>query len=279
MKILITGSNGQLGQALLKQLSVHNLIPINRDDCDLINLDKIKHTIDQNIPDLIINTAAYTNVDQAEEDKDIAFKINNLAPKIMAEKALELNIPLIHFSTDYVFDGEKSEGYIETDLENPLGVYGESKLAGDQSIQNVGGQFYIFRTSWIYSSGNNNFASKIKKLSFKHDALKVVSDQFGVPTSAEFIAKSIFKIIPRLKNNNVGIYHLVPDGQSSWYEFAKLIIGSKNPKFNLQNLSPISSDLYQGRAKRPKNSILNNQKIKDIFSLDIESWEKYYDEL
>jgi dTDP-4-dehydrorhamnose reductase len=157
MKILITGINGQVGHALMRELTEHELIGLTRQDCDLANLDQIKNVIDQHQPDLIINPAAYTKVDQAEDEPELAFLINRDAPKVMAEKAREYNIPFIHFSTDYVFDGEKVEAYVETDLSNPIGIYGQSKLAGEEVIQEVGGQNYIFRTSWVYSTIGHNF--------------------------------------------------------------------------------------------------------------------------
>ena len=147
MKILITGINGQVGHALMRELTEHELIGLTRQDCDLANLDQIKNVIDQHQPDLIINPAAYTKVDQAEDEPELAFLINRDAPKVMAEKTRDYHIPFIHFSTDYVFDGEKKEAYKENDPTHPLGVYGQSKCAGEEAVQEVGGLIYIFRTS------------------------------------------------------------------------------------------------------------------------------------
>ena len=165
MKILITGINGQVGNALMQQLTEYELVGLTRQDCDLTNPDQIKRVIDQHQPDLIINPAAYTKVDQAEDEPELAFLINRDAPRVMAEKAREYDIPFIHFSTDYVFDGEKKGAYKEDDPTNPLGVYGQSKLAGEQAIQNIGGQFYILRTSWVYSHIGKNFYLTMKGLS------------------------------------------------------------------------------------------------------------------
>src|SRR6056300_1473006 len=187
MKILITGINGQVGHALMQELTEHELIGLTRRDCDLTNSDQIRQVIDQHQPDLIINPAAYTKVDQAEDETELAFKINRDAPKVMAEKARDYNIPLIHFSTDYVFHGKKKEAYEEDDPTQPLGVYGQSKCAGEEAIQEVGGQIYIFRTSWVYSNIEHNFFLTIKRLSRERDELKVVADQLGVPTSNQFI--------------------------------------------------------------------------------------------
>ena len=274
MKILITGINGQVGHALMHELTDHELIGLTRQDCDLTNLDQIKQVIGQHQPDLIINPAAYTKVDQAEDEPELAFKINRDAPKVMAEKAREYNIPLIHFSTDYVFDGEKKGAYEEDDPTHPLGVYGESKCAGEEAIQAVGGLIYIFRTSWVYSNIGHNFYLTMKKLSLERDELKVVADQVGVPTSNQFIAEQIKAIILQLNNNNTGIYHLVADGSCSWYEFAKEIISQTNPQFNLENLHAIMTYEFPTITKRPKNSILNNGKIKQTFNLECNHWQR-----
>ena len=267
MKILITGINGQVGHALMQELTEYELIGLTRQDCDLTNLDQIKQVINNHQPDLIINPAAYTKVDQAEDEPELACKINRDAPKVMAEKAREYNIPLIHFSTDYVFNGEKKGAYVEDDPTHPQGVYGQSKSAGEETIQEVGGLTYIFRTSWVYSNIGHNFYLTMKKLSQERDELKVVADQFGVPTSNQFIAEQIKQIIPQLNHNNTGIYHLVPDGSCSWHEFAKEIIAQNNPRFNLEHLHAIQTHEFPTKTKRPANSVLSNVKIKQTFDL------------
>lgn len=272
---MVIGSSGQVGYGLMQTLSLYKLISINRKECDIANIDQIKKVIDQHKPDLIINSAAFTEVDQSEEDPDTAFKANRDAPKVMAEKAHEHNIPFIHFSTDYVFDGYSSgdRGYLEDDKTNPLGLYGQSKLEGEEEIQIVGGQFYIFRTSWVYSNLRDNFYRTISRLSKVRDEIKVVADQKGVPTSNFFIAEQIKKIIPQLNKNNTGIYHLVPDGHSSWYDFAKIIIKQSNKLFDLNNCHPIQTYEYPTKAKRPQNSILNNAKVKKTFMLEFNDWK------
>ena len=273
MKILITGTNGQVGHALMRELTDHELIGLTRQDCELTNPDQIKQVIDQHQPDLIINPAAYTKVDQAEDEPELAFQINRDAPKVMAEKAREYNIPFIHFSTDYVLDGEKEDAYYENDKTNPLGVYGQSKLEGEVAIKKVGGFFYIFRTSWVYSNIGHNFYLKIKKLSFEKNLLRVVGDQYGVPTSNFFIANQIKQIIPKLSPSNIGLYHLVPDGSVNWFGFAKNIISKVNPKFNFDDLIFILSSEYKTKVKRPSNSILLNEKIKRTFMLEFNDWQ------
>jgi len=275
MKILITGINGQVGHALMQQLKDHQLIGLTRHDCDLTNPDHIKQVIDLHQPELIINTAAYTKVDQAEDEPELAFLVNQDAPKVIALKAREYNIPLIHFSTDYVFDGEKKEAYVEDDPTHPLGIYGQSKCAGEEAIQEVGGLTYIFRTSCVYSNVGHNFFLTIKRLSQEREELKVVADQFGVPTPSQFIAEQIKAIIPQLHEHNSGVYHLVPDGSCSWYEFAKEIIGQTNHQFNLNNLYAIQTHEFPTKTKRPGNSNLCNKKIKSNFALFILKWDLY----
>ena len=273
MKILVTGTKGQVGHALMHELTDHELIGLARQDCDLTNLDQIRWIIDHHQPELIINPGAYTKVDQAEDEPELAFKINRDAPKVMAEKAREYNIPLIHFSTDYVFDGEKEGAYVEDDLTRPLGVYGQSKCAGEEVVQEVGGLTYIFRTSWVYSNIGHNFYLTMKRLSQERDELKVVADQLGVPTSNQFIAEQIKHIIPQLQHKNTGVYHLVPCGSCSWYEFAKEIIGQTYPQINLENLHAITTDEFPIKTQRPKNSILNNAKIQQAFHLKLNHWK------
>lgn len=275
MKILITGINGQVGHAMMQQLTEHELIGLTRQNCDLINPDEIKHVIDQHQPDLIINPAAYTRVDQAESEVELAFQINRDAPTVMAEKAQECNIPFIHFSTDYVFDGHKDTAYNEADSTHPLSAYGQSKLAGEREIQRVGGKFYILRTSWIYSNIGKNFYLTIKKISQERDEIRVVSDQFGVPTSAFFIADQLKLIINKLDYNNRGIYHLVPDGQCSWYEFAEAILIKNQSKPEPTKLIPIKSSQYPTKVIRPKNSVLSNKKFKNNFSIELLNWKRY----
>lgn len=279
MKILIIGASGQVGSALADMLSNYNLVNVDRKNCDLRNLDNIRNIIDKNTPDLIINSAAYTKVDLAEDEKDVAFKINCDAPKAMAEKAFEHEVPFIHFSTDYVYDGEKKDSYLESDVTNPLNAYGQSKLEGDRAIQEIGGQFYIFRTSWIYSNKGKNFYLTVKRLLEEHKELHVVYDQFGVPTSNYFVARVIKNIINQLNKNNIGIYNLVPNGSCSWFDFAKLIISKVNPEFNFIDLNKIPYSEYPSSVVRPKNSVLNNNKIKSTFMLEFEGWESELDQI
>ena len=276
MKILVTGTNGQVGHALMSELAEHELIGLTRKDCDLTNLDHIRQVIDQHQPDLIINPAAYTQVDQAEDDPELAFQINRDAPRVMAEKAREYNIPIIHFSTDYVFDGKKELPYTEEDLPNPLGIYGQSKLAGEEAIKEVDGQYYIFRTSCIYSSIGHNFYLNIKRKIQEQGELRVVNDQFGVPTSSLFIVKQIKIMIPKLLNKNKGIYHLVPNGGCTWFDFAMTILNTSKLDQSEKKIIPVISEEYTIKAKRPRNSCLANDKIQKAFMLKFNDWNSVF---
>jgi len=279
MRILITGADGQVGSILTKTLKHYEVIPISRKNCDLTNVNDIKKTIDHHHPNLIINTAAFTNVNKAETEHELAFKINKEAPKIIAQKSLEHDIPLIHFSTDYVFDGYKKTSYVETDDTNPLNVYGRSKLAGESEIQSVGGQYYIFRTSWIYSNIGHNFFLTIKNLSFEDKEIKIVDDQFGVPSSNIFIAKHINSIVMSLNKKNTGIYNLVPNDQCSWYQFGISIIKKINPNYDFNKIHAIKSSDYSSTISRPKMSVLDNTKIKSTFMLNFENWQTELDKV
>lgn len=277
MKIFLIGSTGQVGEALktnLNKIKKYQVFSLSRNECDLSKINNLKKTIDKYQPDLIINAAAYTKVDLAEDYIDYAYLINSKVVKVIAESANKLKIPFIHFSTDYVFDGNKKGKYNEEDNPNPIGIYGKSKFEGENAIRELDGHFYIFRVSWVYSKIRNNFYLTIKKLIDERNEIKIVSDQYGVPTSSLFIANQICKILPKLNKDNKGIYHLVPDDYCSWYQFAKKIIIFGNLNFNTKNLLQIKSSEYLTKAKRPKNSILNNQKIKKTFDLSFNSWEK-----
>ena len=278
MKILVTGTNGQVGQALMQNLTDHELIGLTRKECDLTNLDQIRQVIDKHQPDLIINPAAYTQVDKAEDEPELAFQINRDAPRVMAEKAREYDIPIIHFSTDYVFDGQKELPYTEGDLPNPLGIYGQSKLAGEEEIKKVNGKYYIFRTSWVYSDIGRNFYLNIQRRIREQDELKVVNDQLGVPTSSLFIAKQIKKMIPKLLKENKGIYHLVPNGACTWFDFARVILNSSKFDQSEKKIIPVSSNQYPTKAKRPSNSCLSNNKIQKAIMVEFDDWKSVFSE-
>ena len=282
MKILLTGSNGQVGFELNKKLSaLGEVIATDREELDLTNLNAIRTFIDQIKPDIIINPAAYTAVDKAESEPDLAYQINTLAPEVLADKARELDIPLIHFSTDYAFDGLKKDAYIETDQTNPQSVYGKTKCEGEEKVR-THAKHIILRTSWVFGSHGNNFLKTILRLISEKDSLNIVVDQCGSPTSASMLSDVTFKIIDTiLKNknfNDYGTYHVTTEGETNWFDYASLI-ASESRKLNIKvtcapdKIHPILTSEYPTAAKRPLNSRLNTEKLKKTFMLELPHWE------
>jgi dTDP-4-dehydrorhamnose reductase len=278
MLVLVTGASGQLGQAIQFIATNHlniNFVFCNSSDLDITNKENcttIFHTIK---PDYCINTAAYTAVDKAESEPDKAHLINVVGAKNIAETCKEFDTNLIHISTDFVFDGTKNSPYNEMDLPNPKGVYGQTKLAGEKAIQNVFSNYFIIRTSWVYSQFGNNFMKTMLRLASERDTISVVDDQIGTPTNAVDLAEVIVQII--LNNSqqscpeNYGIYNFSNEGQCSWYEFAKKIFETNEIKVNL---FPIPSTAFPTPAVRPKYSVLDKIKIKTTFGIEIKPWEQ-----
>lgn len=283
MKIFLTGKNGQLGHGLEKDLKkIYEVIATDRDGLNLINTQLIKDTIYQVKPDLIINAAGYTDVDKAEKEKDLAYKINGLAPKALSQVAEELDIPIIHISTNYVFDGSKKDSYMEDDEVNPLSVYGASKWQGEEFVrQNP--KHFILRTSWIFSSHGHNFVKTIFKLAQEKTTLKVVDDQWGSPTSVKTLSKAIQNIIQYINHQSFldlyGTYHVTSEGETNWYLYARKVLDILESlqvelKLKKDYLSPISLDQYPQDAVRPKNSKLNTSKFKNTFMIKFPHWEE-----
>ena len=283
MKILLTGKDGQVGFALHKKLlSLGEVIATGRHELDLANPEAIKAFIDKNKPDIIINPAAYTQVDKAESEKLLAHQINAIAPQVLVEKASELNIPIIHFSTDYVFDGLKQEPYLETDQVNTQSVYGQTKWKGEEAVRQHE-KHIILRTSWVLSSHGQNFLKTILKLSQEKSSLNVVSDQKGTPTSSEILADVTYKIVKTiLKNPNFkdfGTYHVTSMGDTDWFHYACFIVDEAmrlglKTTMTSKDIKPISSHLYPTLAKRPMNSRLCTNKIRKTFMLELPYWEE-----
>ncbi len=282
MKIFLTGKDGQVGFELHKKLvSLGEVIATNRNELNLENPDAIRAFIEKIKPDLIINAAAYTDVDKAETDIELAHKVNTEAPKVLAEKSSQLNIPMIHFSTDYVFDGLKNEPYVETDQPNPQSIYGKTKWEGEEAVRNHK-KHIILRTSWVFSGHGQNFLKNIMKHIQEKLSLNIVNDQKGTPTSADAIAEVTYKIVKTILNKSsfkdFGTYHVALEGETNWYEYACFIndeiirLGLKITMTS-QNIKSISSDLYPTQAKRPMNSRLNTTKIKKTFMLEFPKWE------
>jgi dTDP-4-dehydrorhamnose reductase len=278
VKILINGRHGQVSHELQQRLgAVGELVVLGRDQLDLAQPDQIRHQVQNIRPDLIINAAAHTAVDLAESEPQSAFAINAVAPGILAEEALALDIPLIHYSTDYVFDGMKAGPYNEDDTPNPLGVYGKSKLAGEQAIRDVQGQYLILRTSWVYSTHGRNFLLTMQRLLQEKPELRVVADQIGAPTWAGTIANSTLALIERWQTSQVtnwGTYHLSAQGETSWFGFAQAIGEALRQQGKpCADLLPIPSSDYPTPAARPLNSRLDCSRLQRDWGVSQPDWQ------
>jgi dTDP-4-dehydrorhamnose reductase len=280
MRILVIGKNGQLGQSINKLVSENKyndeFIFVDRGELDLSSKSNINHYFNNNKFDIIINCAAYTQVDKAEKEVELANQINHLAVKQLAGIANKQLARLIHISTDYVFDGESNKPYLETDIPNPINIYGKTKLAGEKAIQEVmPTNAIIIRTSWVYSEYGNNFVKTMLKLGKERDEISVVSDQIGSPTYATDLAGVILHIIKTKEFKEVSqatqIYHYSNKGEVSWYAFAKEIF--KIPEINCE-VSPITTQQYLVPAKRPKNTSINKDKITKIFDIETVDWKE-----
>ncbi len=253
MKILITGARGMLGMDLEEALYEHQLILTGRDNMDITDYNQCMSVISQDKPDLIINCAAYTQVDKCEDKLELAYRVNALGPRNLAVISNELNIPLLHISSDYVFDGTKGSGYLEDDVKNPLGVYGKSKSLGEDYIINLTNKFYIVRTSWLFGANGNNFIETMLSLGKTRESLTVVNDQFGSPTYTRDLARAIAWLIEKPA---YGIYHITNSGFTNWYEYARYVFELADYEINVQ---PISTEQFQRPAPRPYYSVLENR--------------------
>ncbi|MBK6547992.1 MAG: dTDP-4-dehydrorhamnose reductase [Arcobacter sp.] len=276
--ILVTGSNGQLGSEI-KELSSnynYNFFFTTRDDIDITSKDSIKEFCQTNSINVIINCAAYTAVDKAQTDIENADLVNRKAVKKLSIVAKELDIKLIHISTDYVFDGKNFKPYVEEFQTNPQSVYGKTKLDGENEIRDINPlNSIIIRTSWVYSYYGNNFVKTMLRLGKEKEELGVIFDQIGTPTYAKDLAKTILDIIPQIENSKVEIYNYSNEGVLSWYDFAKEIM--KMAKLNCK-INPIETYQYPTPAKRPHFSLLNKSKIKSKFNLEIPYWKDGLDD-
>jgi len=279
VKVLVCGHNGQVAQALQAQLAgVGEVHLLGREQLDMARPEALREPLRRLAPDLIINAAAYTAVDQAETEPDTAFAINAEGPRVLAEEALRLGAPLIHYSTDYVFDGEKASPYNEQDVPNPLGVYGRSKLAGEQAITALGGEHLILRTSWVYSLYGRNFLLTMQRLLQEKPQLRVVDDQIGAPTWATTIAAGTRALIERWQAGQAGAwgtYHLTAQGETSWFGFAQAI-GEQLKARGLPcaELLPIPSSEYPTPARRPLNSRLDCSHLAREWNIQLPHWQQ-----
>lgn len=280
MKLLLTGVNGQVGWELRRSLaSLGEVIPADRNAMDLGNADSIRRYIRDCRPDLIVNPAAYTAVDKAESESELAMAVNAVAPGVMAEEAGRLGIPMVHFSTDYVFDGTKADAYTEADVTHPKNVYGITKLAGEQAVATAGIPHLIFRTSWVYGMRGRNFLLTMQRLARERESLQVVNDQFGAPTWSRSIAEASTSSIARWLGNVdrmecSGVYHLSCGGRTSWHGFTAAILSQmRKSGETVARLNAIPSASYPTPAMRPQNSVLSNAKLAQAFGVHLPDWE------
>ena len=278
--VLVTGVNGQVGFELARTLQgLGRIVALDRKQFDLTNLDQIRTVIRDVKPSLIVNPAAYTAVDQAEQDRDAAMRVNGEAPGVIAEEARRLNAAFVHFSTDYVFDGTKADAYVESDATNPQNVYGASKLAGEQAIAQVGGASLVLRTSWVYGLRGKNFLLTMLRLAADKPALRIVGDQHGAPTWSKSIAALVAHIAAQGAaegadwwSAKAGVYHLCAGGSTTWADFARAIFDNaaleKKP-----SVEAIPASEYPTPAKRPANSRMSCGKLEAAFGLQVPQWD------
>ena len=282
MRVLITGCNGQVGWSLTEQLAKSEntvVLALDRDSLDITNQDAVKAAVAEFKPTIIINAAAHTAVDKAEEEVELSYAINRDGPKYLAQAAQDLGAAILHISTDYVFEGNKVGEYAESDVTNPQGVYGASKLAGEIAVAEACNKHIILRTAWVFGENGNNFVKTMLRLGVTRDALNVVGDQFGGPTYAGDISNALIQIAKRITQGNAieyGVYHYSGLPHVSWYEFAEAIFDTavdqglinKNP-----SLTSITTEQYPTPAKRPSNSRLSTEKISNAFSIEASHWK------
>ena len=271
-RILVTGANGQLGQSIIEQSKNYKEIEcffVTRNELDITNEELINHYFEDKSFDIVVNCAAYTAVDKAEDDQENAYLVNAKATEFLAKITNEKGIPFIHVSTDYVFDGTEAQPRLETDQTNPLGVYGQTKLDGENLALENNPKTIILRTAWVYSRFGNNFVKTMLRLFNDKDSISVVADQIGSPTNAIDLADAILTIISK-NDLTYGIFNYSNEGECSWFEFAQKIKEFSNSTIEI---NPVPTSAYPTKAKRPAYSLLDKSKIKEVYQLDIPTWE------
>jgi dTDP-4-dehydrorhamnose reductase len=280
-RILIIGRNGQVGWELCRTLApLGDVTAVDFPEIDLSNPDSLRQHVAKSQPNIIVNSAAYTAVDKSESEPDLAMKVNGVAPGILAEEARKSGALLVHYSTDYVFDGTKQHPYVESDIPNPLGAYGRSKLAGDEAVQQIGGNHLVFRLCWVYGARGQNFLLTMMRLAREREKLRVVKDQVGCPTWSRMIAQATAQALTRVLaigdfSAFAGLYHLASSGSTSWHGFAEKIVElmpSEGKKCNI--VEPISTAEYPTPAKRPAHSVMDCGKLEKTFQIRLPDWEK-----
>jgi dTDP-4-dehydrorhamnose reductase len=270
LRILLTGCRGQLGSELARALpALGELIATDRSSLDLFAAASIREVLQRTRPQVIVNAAAYTAVERAESEEALAVQVNAVAPGVLAEEAKRLGSLLVHYSTDYVFDGTKSTPYTEDDTTNPLNAYGRSKLEGENRIAGSGCRYLVFRTSWVYGPRGRNFLRAILQASREKPQLTVVDDQYGAPTSSIAIAQATVRALQGRAAQ--GLFHMTAGGRTTWFAFARTVLqraGIATP------VVPIGSDQYPAKARRPINSLLDNSRLKQVFDIELPPWEE-----
>lgn len=290
MNILLTGKNGQVGFELQRALApLGNVHAVDSGDCDLADAGALRALIRDVRPSLIVNPAAYTAVDRAETEVDKAMAVNARAPGIMGEEAERLGASVIHFSTDYIFDGHKPTPYTEQDLTGPLGVYGQSKLDGEKALASATRRHLILRTSWVVGAHGHNFAKTMLRLAAERTHLNVVNDQLGAPTSAALLADLTAHVVRRLQTDGVqefpfGIYHLTAGGETSWHDYACHVVAQALQaglplKLTPEHIRAIATDAYPTAARRPLNSRLDTSQFRATFGLRLPPWQQGLDHI
>ena len=284
MKILLTGKHGQVGFELQRALApLGEVCAVDQAECDLADAIAIRELVRSFKPNLIVNPAAYTAVDKAESEPELAYAINTVAPGVLGEEATKLGAWVVHYSTDYVFDGSKPGTYTEDDLTDPQNVYGHTKRDGEIALQQSGARHLIFRTSWVVGAHGGNFAKTILRLAVEREGLNVVADQYGAPTSAALLADVTAQLIRQKQregseNFPFGLYHLVPSGETNWCSYARFVVSEalavgKPLKLSPDSIRAITSSEYPTPARRPANSRLDTSKLRGLFGLELPNWQ------
>ncbi len=297
LRILLTGRNGQIGADLEGLLALFGeVIALDITELDLANMDAVRRAVREHRPGLIVNAAGYTAVDKAESEPGLAQTVNAEAPGVLAEEARKIGAGIVHYSTDYVFDGSKGAPYVESDPTNPTSLYGRTKQAGERKIQEAGVPYLIFRTSWIYATRGRNFLLTILRLASEREELRIVNDQVGAPTWSRMVAAGTVQILSRVLSperrlsrmqESSGVYHLTAAGQTSWYEFARAIVeecsaaaglgpwfasATSGRPFAVKRILAISTSEYPTPARRPPYSVLSNARVAEVFGVRLPDW-------
>jgi dTDP-4-dehydrorhamnose reductase len=285
MKILLTGRKGQLGFELQRALApLGEVVAVDSGECDLADAQAIRQLVRQVAPDLIVNPAAFTAVDAAEDQRELVMSVNAAAPEVLGQEAHALGIPVFHYSTDYVFDGSKPAPYTEEDPTSPLSVYGQSKEQGEARLQAATPRHLIMRTSWVFGMQGQNFAKTMLRLAQERDELRVVCDQFGAPTPASLLADLTALLVRQIQTEGpvgfpFGLYHVSASGETSWCDYARHVLEQATIrgyalKVTPDRVTPISTDAYPTRARRPGNSRLDTSKFRRTFGLQLPPWQQ-----